>query len=107
MVSDNLKRGTLELLLLAQLKHRDMYAYEMAMEIVRRSEGKYPVITVVVYPILQRLEKKGLVTSRELITKENRKTNIYHLEQAGSDYLEEQRKALSFINDLLIDFLVK
>ena len=106
VISESLKKASLEILLLALLRQRDMYAYEMSMEIARRSEGKYRIITPVVYPVLQRLEGKGFVSSRESVTAENRRTNIYHLEKPGTDYLEEQRSDFSFVHDLIATFLV-
>lgn len=106
MISESLKKASLEIMLLSQLKHQDRYPYEMAMEIIRRSKGEYPVKAIVVYPVLQRLEAKGYVTRRETITKGNRRATVYHIEKSGLEYLEDQRKAFSFINDLIVEFLI-
>ncbi|WP_300409853.1 PadR family transcriptional regulator [Lagierella sp.] len=54
-----LKKGVLELLVLALLNHRDCYGYELVEEIskyVDISEGT-------IYPLLRRFSKAGLVES--------------------------------------------
>ena len=40
-VSENLKRGVTELVLLSLLAQRDMYGYEMSQELQARSGGKF------------------------------------------------------------------
>ena len=40
-ISDNLKRGVTELVLLALLSERDMYGYEMAQALRERSAEKF------------------------------------------------------------------
>ncbi len=39
--SDNLKRGTVELLLLTLLREQDMYGYQLSQELAGRSEGLF------------------------------------------------------------------
>ena len=104
-VTESIRKASLEILLLAQLKYRDMYAYEMALEIIRKSNGDIPIVMTVVYPILQRLESKGYITSKESVTKENRKTVIFHLEESGAVYLNEVRAAFHYMDKLIDNFL--
>ena len=40
-ISDNLKRGVTELVLLGLLSEQDMYGYEMAQALRERSHGKF------------------------------------------------------------------
>ena len=43
-VSENLKRGVTELVLLALLSQRDMYGYEMSQELRERSHGRFTLL---------------------------------------------------------------
>ena len=40
-ISDNLKRGTVELLLLTLLGEQDMYGYQLSQTLAQRSEGLF------------------------------------------------------------------
>lgn len=61
-VSENLKRGVTELVLLSLLAQRDMYGYEMSQELQARSGGKFILQESSMYPTLYRLEDKGYIT---------------------------------------------
>ena len=59
-VSENLKRGVTELVLLGLLAQRDMYGYEMSQELQTRSGGKFILQESSMYPTLYRLGGQGL-----------------------------------------------
>ena len=71
-VQENIKRGTLEMVLLALLVEQDRYGYQICQEIEKRSHGK-------VYPILYRLQEKGLITGQKHLAREHRMRVYYHL----------------------------
>jgi PadR family transcriptional regulator, regulatory protein PadR len=56
-----LKRGTLELVLLHLLAEKDRYGYELTAELGSRSGGVYELKEGTLYPVLYRLEKAELV----------------------------------------------
>jgi PadR family transcriptional regulator PadR len=59
-----LKRGTLELIILQLLKERPKYGYELVSELDRGGEGRPAPSTIkegTVYPVLYRLEDQSLV----------------------------------------------
>lgn len=58
-----LKRGTLEMLLLTMLQERDMYGYEIVTELQRRS-ADLAMKDGTLYPVLYRLEGAGHVESQ-------------------------------------------
>jgi PadR family transcriptional regulator, regulatory protein PadR len=60
-VDRELKRGTLEMVLLQLLSEKDMYGYELTSALVERSGGSYEVKDGTLYPVLYRLEKAELV----------------------------------------------
>src|SRR5918994_986272 len=55
-----LKKGTAELLILAQLEHRPSHGYEIAQQIDVRSRGTVSFHVASLYPILYRLERRPL-----------------------------------------------
>ena len=82
-VSENLKRGVTEIVLLALLSQQDMYGYEMAQAMRERSHEK------LMYPTLYRLQDNGYISAREELVGKRRKRTYYHLEPAGRAYFQK------------------
>ena len=97
-ISENLKKGTSELLILYLLKNEDMYGYQISHELKERSNGEFSMPEGSLYPTLYRLIEKGVVSDRmEIVGKRLRK--YYHLEEAGVEYLEKITEEYKRIND--------
>jgi PadR family transcriptional regulator PadR len=62
MFNRELVKGSSSLLILQLLSERDMYGYEIAKEMERRSEASL-LFEGTLYPALQKLEQKGLISS--------------------------------------------
>lgn len=90
-VSDNLKRGTIELSVLTLLQSGDMYGYEISQQLLSRSDGLYQVIESSLYPSLYRLVEKGLISDRTERVGKRRVRVYYHLEKSGIEYLKSLR----------------
>lgn len=88
-VSENLKRGVTELVLLALLNDRDMYGYEMAQEMRQRSQDRFTLLETSMYPTLYRLQDNGYISAREELVGKRRKRTYYHLEPAGRAYFDK------------------
>ena len=82
-VSENLKRGVTEIVLLALLSQQDMYGYEMAQAMRERSHETS------MYPTLYRLQDNGYISAREELVGKRRKRTYYHLEPAGRAYFQK------------------
>jgi PadR family transcriptional regulator PadR len=63
-MSRELKRGTIELVLLTLLGERERYGYEIVAAIEERSGGRLEVRDGTLYPVLYRLEASGFVVPR-------------------------------------------
>lgn len=87
-ISENLKRGVTELVLLCLLSQRDMYGYEMTQELQGRSSGKFTLQESSMYPTLYRLQDRGYVSVRSEMAGKRRVRVYYHLEPTGADYLK-------------------
>ena len=87
-----LKKGTAELLILAQLEVRPSHGYEIAQQIDARSHGTVSFHVASLYPILYRLERRGLIAGRGVEKAGQRRRRYYTLTAPGRKVLAEQRK---------------
>ena len=87
-----LKKGTAELLILAQLENRPSHGYEIAQLIEARSHGTVSFHVASLYPILYRLERRGLIAGRWVEKAGQRRRRYYTLTATGRRVLAEQRK---------------
>lgn len=55
-MNKELKRGTLEMVLLRLLAEKDRYGYELTAELAARSDGEFELKEGTLYPVLYRLE---------------------------------------------------
>ena len=53
-IKENLKRGTIDLLILSLLQESDKYGYQLRRELVERSSNKYDLKEATMYPTLYR-----------------------------------------------------
>jgi PadR family transcriptional regulator, regulatory protein PadR len=88
---DQLKKGTAELLILAQLENRPSHGYEIAQLIDVRSRGTVSFHVASLYPILYRLERRGLIDGRWVEKPGQRRRRYYTLTAAGRKVLAERR----------------
>ncbi len=86
-ISENVKRGSVELLLLTLLQNEDMYGYQLSQELESRSGGRYSLQESSMYPILYRMMDKGLISDKQVLVGKRRTRVYYHLEDKGREYL--------------------
>jgi transcriptional regulator len=88
----SLKKGTAELLVLAQLEANQSHGYEIAQRIAARSNGTVSFHVASLYPVLYRLERRGLIAGRWVEKAGQRRRRYYRLTSEGRKVLTEQRK---------------
>ena len=88
-VRENLKRGTVEMVLLHLLLERNMYGYEILQEMKKRSNDKFFLKDGSMYPILYRMIDKGLIEDEQVLVGRRRTRVYYHITEAGKKYLED------------------
>jgi PadR family transcriptional regulator PadR len=100
-----LKRGTLEMILLKLLSERQMYGYELISELERRTGPAFQVKEGTLYPVLYRLENAGFVETRWETMERGVPRKYYRLTESGSRQLEVLRtdwqKFSNIINRLI------
>jgi len=105
MFSRELKKGSTELLVLALLEARPRHGYELGKLIESRSHGRLQFRIGSLYPILCRLEEKGLIIGRWVEKSGERRRRFYRLTSAGRSMLATQRNVwqdfISAVNQIL------
>lgn len=81
--SNDVLRGTLDLLVLKTLNLAPMHGWGISQRIQQISKGVLDVNQGSLYPALQRLEHKGWISSYWETTENNRRAKYYELTTAG------------------------
>jgi transcriptional regulator len=92
MLDREVKRGSTEMLILALVEDRPRHGYEIARLIEQRSNGVLQFHAASLYPLLYRLEKRGLIKGRWVEKAGQRRRRFYRLTAAGQTILAEQRQ---------------
>jgi PadR family transcriptional regulator len=87
------KKGSAELLILSLLETSSRHGYEIGKLIEQRSEGALHFHVTTLYPLLYRLEERGLVQGRWVEKANQRRRRYYSLTPAGRGVLAAQRKS--------------
>ena len=83
-----LKRGTLEMVLLKLLSTREMYGYEIISALQERSKGEFLLKDGTLYPVLYRLEQAGYIKPRWETPERGVPRKYYRITPSGARQLE-------------------
>lgn len=86
------KKGSAELLILSLLEAKARHGYELSKLIQARSGGAVQFHVTTLYPLLYRLENRGLVQGRWVEKPSQRRRRYYTLTAQGRKVLASQRK---------------
>ena len=86
-IERELKRGSLELIVLHLLDSGEAYGYEIVTKVTTRSNGALGVTDGTLYPVLYRLERAGFVAVRWDTPERGVPRKYYRLTDAGRDEL--------------------
>jgi len=92
MFSANLKRGSMELLILSVLEGETRHGYEIGKLLEHRSGGKLEFRVSTLYTVLYRMEDNGWIKGRWVEKKGERRRCYYTLTPEGGAALEVQRR---------------
>jgi transcriptional regulator len=87
------KKGSAELLILSLLEDRARHGYEIARLIETRSGGSLSFRVTSLYPLLYRLEGRGLIVGRWVEKAAHRRRRYYRLTAGGRQALDRQRQS--------------
>jgi PadR family transcriptional regulator, regulatory protein PadR len=98
-IDRELKKGSAELLILTLIEHRARHGYEISKLIEDRSGGVLKFNVASFYPLLYRLEKRGLIEGRWVEKAGQRRRRFYSLTDGGKEMLKARRSTwLDFVN---------
>jgi len=90
-IDRELKRGSTELLILSLIEYRARHGYEISKLIEDRSGGVLTFNVASFYPLLYRLEQRGLISGRWVEKAGQRRRRYYKLTASGKKVLKAQR----------------
>ncbi|AHG92256.1 transcriptional regulator, PadR-family (plasmid) [Gemmatirosa kalamazoonensis] len=91
MLTDALKKGSTEFLILSLLAAEPRHGYELQKLIESRSRGVLTFNVASLYPLLYKMEDRGWIVGRWVEKAGERRKRYYRLTAAGRDALEAQR----------------
>ena len=87
-VDRELKRGTLEMILLSLLSERSMYGYELISALEKRGGQPFQLKEGTLYPVLYRLENAGWIEARWETAERGVPRKYYQLTPSGAEQLD-------------------
>ncbi len=91
MFSSELKKGSIEMLVLSLLESQARHGYEIGKLIESRSDGVVKFNVASLYPLLYRLEKRGWLVGKWVEKAGQRRRRYYRLTAEGRRVLVSQR----------------
>jgi PadR family transcriptional regulator PadR len=96
-----LRRGSLELIVLNLLSSGEAYGYEIVTKLTERTNGALEVTDGTLYPVLYRLENAGYVTIRWETPQRGVPRKYYRLTDAGRAELERMTREWTAFADAM------
>jgi PadR family transcriptional regulator, regulatory protein PadR len=90
-VSKDLVAASATPLVLSILSEKPNYGYAIIKRVHQLSNGQLQWTDGMLYPVLHRLEKQGLIKSRWEVSDEGRKRKYYQINKQGAQVLKDQK----------------
>jgi len=104
-IDRELKRGSLELIVLQLLSSGEAYGYEIVSKLSARTKGALEVTDGTLYPVLYRLERAGFVAVRWDTPARGVPRKYYRLTDAGGVELQQLTKDWNAFASAMADLL--
>jgi DNA-binding PadR family transcriptional regulator len=101
MLRKELVAAAAEPLVLSLLARGESYGYAIIQEIRARSNGKLQWTDGMLYPVLHRMEHRGLIKSRWAESETGRKRKYYSLKKDGVKAIAKHHEQWSLVHSLL------
>ncbi|MCI8963976.1 MAG: PadR family transcriptional regulator [Eubacterium sp.] len=103
---NNMKRGTIELVLLLLLQKGQKYGYQLAQELEEYSDGEYELKEATMYPTLYRLTQNGYLICNQVKVGVRRTRVYYEITPAGQEHLQNLKREYASITGA-VDKIIK
>lgn len=98
------KKATLPMMILKILSEREMYAYEIVQEALKRSNGTYKM--PLLYTSINKLQDAGYVEeSKKIISSANRVRIYYRITEDGLVHLKNLKEIYSKLTETVISIV--
>ena len=101
MIPKELVAASAEPLVLSLLSRKESYGYAILREVHQRSKERIEWTDGMLYPVLHRLERKGLVKARWGSAESGRKRKYYSILPAGKKALKGMRQQWEMVDETL------
>ena len=101
MLRKELVAASAEPMILALLGRGESYGYAIIQEIKSRSGGKLRWTDGMLYPVLHRMEQRGLIKARWGESETGRKRKYYSLKKDGKRAMEQHHEQWSLVHGVL------
>jgi DNA-binding PadR family transcriptional regulator len=101
MISKELVAASSEPLILSLLSQGESYGYAIIQDIKSRSQDQIQWTDGMLYPVLHRMEREGLIKSRWVKIENGRKRKYYSLKQNGKKALTKHHEQWSAVHAVL------
>jgi transcriptional regulator len=92
MLTNELKKGSAEFLILSLLEHEPRHGYDLSRLIELRSGGVLHFHVASLYPMLYRMERRGWIAGRWVEKAGQRRRRYYRITAEGKKALAAQRR---------------
>ncbi|WP_159888575.1 PadR family transcriptional regulator [Paenibacillus puerhi] len=96
-------KGSIDILLLAELNRGDSYGYEIIKNLKQRSNNFYDMSEGTLYPALRRLENKGFVESYWGESNDGGRRKYYRITENGKAELTRKIKQWNELNIVILN----
>lgn len=101
MLSKDLVAASTRPLILSILSRSESYGYEIIQQVRALSGGEVEWKEGMLYPVLHRLQKEGLIEAEWRIAENGRKRKYYYIKQEGTKALRVERKQWGIVHSIL------
>lgn len=104
MISSDVIRGYVDIMILYFLMDQPAYAYDLSRRIRQRTREKYSLKETTLYSALNRLEQAGYIDSFIDQTSGKRRT-YYRINQSGQAYYQAKCQEWALLKDVIERFI--
>ncbi|MGD9762022.1 MAG: PadR family transcriptional regulator [Candidatus Izemoplasmatales bacterium] len=105
MINSDVIRGHIETIILKLLIEKNMYGYELVNVIKDRTKNLFLIKEATLYAVLQRLEKKELISSYLGEKTFGGKRRYYKVTPLGKAYFQEMLNEWNMLREIMFNML--
>jgi PadR family transcriptional regulator PadR len=105
MISSEVIRGYIDLIILCVLRGGESYGYEIGKSIREITEGEYIIKETTLYSAFTRMERNGLIESYPGSVTHGKPRTYYRITEKGLDLCTEKRAEWEFTKKIISRFI--